>query len=154
MGHQGDDDHDIGDEYEYEDDDDELSEDDEDEDTHDTGDAFAAALIDTGLSSSGPRVQVFDEDTIVAELKAQANQASVLLNVSMSAACKIMREFDWDYDKLQDNYFEDPEILTRLGLHLGQQVFPLHLFPPRRAIIVHTKVLYSTLGGCVVDPVI
>ena len=114
------------DEYEYEDEDaDEVEEDDDDvDDIEQNGscDDFAAALSEETSEKRQPKVQVFDEENIVAELKAEAQRASSLLNLSMSAACKVMREFDWNYDKLQDNYFEDPGILDRLGLHLGSQV--------------------------------
>eukprot|EP00668_Euglena_longa_P016541 GGOE01020812.1.p1 GENE.GGOE01020812.1~~GGOE01020812.1.p1 ORF type:complete len:509 (-),score=180.97 GGOE01020812.1:236-1699(-) len=82
----------------------------------------SAALAENPKEAQ-PIVKIFDESTIVSEVRVEVDKASALLNLSTSAACKVMNEFDWNYDKLQDNYFEDAGILERLGLHLGDRVY-------------------------------
>eukprot|EP01012_Entosiphon_sulcatum_P009892 TRINITY_DN15689_c0_g1_i1.p1 TRINITY_DN15689_c0_g1~~TRINITY_DN15689_c0_g1_i1.p1 ORF type:complete len:495 (-),score=103.18 TRINITY_DN15689_c0_g1_i1:857-2341(-) len=77
-------------------------------------------------SSAEPAVEVLDEADVVEELRQQAQDAAALLNLTTSAACKVMRQYGWNYDRLQDAYFNDQEAtLLKLGLSIGAKGFEL-----------------------------
>eukprot|EP00906_Rhabdomonas_costata_P004654 RCo006862 len=68
-------------------------------------------------------VQVMDERTIVAEMRSLADRASALTNLTTSAACRVLKYYDWNYSKLEENYFDHAdEVRHQLGIRLGQEV--------------------------------
>eukprot|EP01012_Entosiphon_sulcatum_P064719 TRINITY_DN93552_c0_g1_i1.p1 TRINITY_DN93552_c0_g1~~TRINITY_DN93552_c0_g1_i1.p1 ORF type:complete len:505 (-),score=65.49 TRINITY_DN93552_c0_g1_i1:67-1581(-) len=93
------------------------------EDLQEEEDEDETMYEDPIVTGSLDRVEVLDGDTIVQELKREADKASSLLNLTTSAACKVMSHYGWSYDRLQDDYFSNKGLLERLGLVIGRDTF-------------------------------